>query len=209
MSAPSAEREAEFVVGGHVFSGAESEGAHGKIGLHVLPDDGLHPIAAERILGQHERRPARVALLARLEKPEQRALEIPLAQVAQHAVEHGGVQVVAAGVHHARVFGAPRQSRALLDGQRVDVGAQDDGPGPVAPPLDAGQDAGAGYRVPGDAGFGQCAADGFGRAALLEREFGAAVQFAAEFNGCHLCVFFGCQKSSRAIRMMLSALPMG
>jgi hypothetical protein len=56
------------------------------------------------------------------------------------AEEHGGVPVVAAGVHHAGVLGSEGKSRLLGDRERVDVGTKGD-PGPAALARDFGEDA--------------------------------------------------------------------
>ncbi len=68
----------------------------------MLADDRRNVVCGERIFGQHHARTARVALLAGLEQTYQRALEVALGgKRAKHAVEHGRMYVVAAGVHHA------------------------------------------------------------------------------------------------------------
>jgi hypothetical protein len=69
---------------------------------------------------------ARVPLLARLEHEDHRAGQVgpPGREQPRGAGQHGGVQVVAAGVHHARHRRRVRQPGLLGDGQRVHVAAQ-------------------------------------------------------------------------------------
>ena len=203
-----ADAEAELVVGRHVLAGAEPQGADLQRRLHVLAHDSPHVVSGEGILCEHERRSARVALLAGLEEPEDRALEVAAAlQAQQHAVEHGGMHVVAAGVHDARMLRPPRHVGPLVDGQRVDVGAQHHGTPQVAAALDRGQHARGGGAAVGDAGARQLFADERGGGLLAERELRIAVQVAAERHGVEGCC--GCfhQKTDCAMRRMLSVRP--
>jgi hypothetical protein len=65
------------------------------------------------------------ALLGRLEDEMHAAVEVArLGQVARRAEQHGGVPVVAAGVHLPRARGTVRERVAFRDRQRVHVGAQ-------------------------------------------------------------------------------------
>ena len=197
--------QAQLVAGGHVLAGAESEAADLDLRLDMLAQDGQDVVPGEGLLGEHERRPAGVALLARLEEPEDRAAEVGCSgEPLQHAVEYGGVDVVSAGVHDARVARAPRQTGLLVDGQGVDVGAQHHGP-PVGcrTSRDAGQDAGCGDGAVFDAQLREPGGDECRGLMLPEREFGMGMQVAAKFDGVH------CQKTVLAISMMFSALPMG
>jgi hypothetical protein len=96
--------------------------------------------ARERAIRDHRLR-APLALLRGLEEHPHRSLGAAPAQDARRRRPHGGVAVVAAGVHESgrqrRVGGAA----LLLDGQGVEVHAQEDGPPP--PPLRGGQETGA------------------------------------------------------------------
>ncbi len=79
---------------------------------------------------------AGAAFLGRLEDHDGGAGEVArLGEVARRAEQHGGVPVMAAGVHlagHGRLVG---QVVRLLDRQRVHVGAQSDHLGRVRPAL--------------------------------------------------------------------------
>ena len=112
------------------------------LGEGVQPEDRGRPRILERALLDHQRRTAllagRRALLGRLEDELHGARQLGLHR-AQHAGDpelHGGVDIVAARVHHADVLpevGAPdlrrkRQVRLFGDGKRIHVGAdRDDG----------------------------------------------------------------------------------
>jgi hypothetical protein len=73
---------------------------------------------------------ARAALLARLEHEDHVPGEItaPRAQQPRGPGQHGGVQVVPAGVHRTLDLGRVRQPGALGDRQGVHVAAQQHGP---------------------------------------------------------------------------------
>ena len=83
--------------------------------------EALHQPVVEHGLG------AGAALFGRLEDHHRGAGEIArLGEIARGAEQHGGVAVVAAGVHLARHRRFVRQVVRLLDRQRVHVGAQAD-----------------------------------------------------------------------------------
>jgi hypothetical protein len=68
------------------------------------------------------------AFFRRLENHHRGAVEIPrFGEIARRAQQHGGVAVMAAGMHLARRLGFIRQVVGLIDRQRVHVGAQADG----------------------------------------------------------------------------------
>ena len=189
VPARAADAEAQFVACRHVLSGPESEGPDLQLRFDVFADDGPHVVALERLFGQHQRGSARVALLARLEQPEERAPEIGrLGEGFQHAEQHRGVHVVAAGVHHALVLRSPLAVVPLRDGQGVDVGAQHRG-APVAfgglAALDAGHDARRCDPAVFDAQFVELLFDERRRVVFLERQFGVRMQAAAEFDRFH------------------------
>ena len=100
----------------------------------------LHGETLEQAILDHLARPAS-AFLGRLEDQVDRAIEITvLRQVLRRRQQHGGVAVVAAGVHLARVSAGMVEGVELLHGQRIHVGAQADGPATgttVAPVHDA------------------------------------------------------------------------
>ena len=90
----------------------------------------------------------RAALFGRLEDHDRIACEIAgLGKIARRPQQHGGVTVMAAGVHQALRPGSVRQIGRLLDRQRVHIRPQPDhlhvtvAGGPVA--LDDADDAGA------------------------------------------------------------------
>ena len=142
-------REAQFVAGGHVFPGAESQRPDLQLRLDVFAHHGTYLVPFERVFGQYQRRPARVALFARLEQPEERAAEVGFGgELLQYPEEYSRVHVVAAGVHDAGVARPPTDVVLFGDRQGVDVGAQHYGAAfgigfPV--PFDSGQ-----YARPGD-----------------------------------------------------------
>ena len=189
MAARPVHREAQFVACGHVFAGAESERPDFELRLDVFADHGPDVVAFERIFGQHQRRTARIALLARLEQPEYRAAEIRLGgQLLQHAEQHRGVHVVAAGVHDPLVAGAPVCVVPLVDRQGVDVGAQYHGPAfgvGFAAAFDLSQHARSGYGTVLDAQLREPGGDKGRRVVLPERQFGVHVQVTAELDGIH------------------------
>jgi len=74
---------------------------------------------------------ARTALLRRLEDDHRRAREIArLGEIFGGAEQHGGVAVMAAGMHLARHGRLVRETRLLFEWQSVHVGAQTDHLGP-------------------------------------------------------------------------------
>ena len=185
VAARAVDAEAQFVACGHVFPGPEPEGPDLQLRFDVFADDGPHVVALERLFGQHQRGSARVALLARLEQPEERAPEIGrLGEGFQHAEQHRGVQ----GVQHALVLRSPLAVVPLRDGQGVDVGAQHRG-APVAfgclAALDAGHDARRCDPAVFDAQFVELLFDERRRGVFLERQFGVRMQAAAEFDRFH------------------------
>ncbi len=187
MAAHALHREIEFVGRSHELARAESYLAHLQIGVDMLTDHRLDIVRVERLLGQHQRRSARSALLAGLEQSQNRTLEIGIGlQTLQHAVQHGRMAVVTAGVHNAGVARRPLHARKLRDRQRIDIGAKHHATFIVsAPPLDAGQQPRGGYRSKFDARLRQTLGNESRRRMLLEREFGPAMQFAAKILYIH------------------------
>ena len=100
-----ADRHAGIIV--HAVDLADAEALH-----HAVVEHGLA---------------AGAALLGRLEDHHRGAGEIArLGEIARGAEQHGGMAVMAAGVHLARHRRLVRQVVRLLDRQRVHVGAQPD-----------------------------------------------------------------------------------
>ena len=108
-----AERQARHVV--HAVDLLDAEAVH-----HPVLDHGAA---------------AGAALLRRLEDEHRRAGEAArLGQVARRAEQHGGVPVMAAGMHLAGRLRGPGLAALLVDRQRVHVGAQaDDAPASRSP----------------------------------------------------------------------------
>jgi hypothetical protein len=103
-----------------------------------------------------------------------------LRQVPGRGQQHGGVAVVAAGVHAAVVLRAVREVVLLLQRQRVQVGAQADGALAVAAAQHA-DDAGAGDAgVHLEAPFAQLVGHDLRGAVLLEAEFRVGMDVAAQ-----------------------------
>ena len=153
--------EAEFVAGGHVLPGPESQGTDLHLRFNVLADDGPDIVAVEWLLGQHERGAAGVALLAGLEEGQNRTPECGCGgELLHNPEEHGGMDVVSAGVHDAVVLRPPRDVVLFGNGQGVDVGAQHDGMfvvfGGFRPP-DGCQHAGLGDSAVSDSEAGRVA----------------------------------------------------
>ncbi|MNI26820.1 hypothetical protein D3C73_805370 [compost metagenome] len=114
----------KFVAGRHDGAGGQAELA----GLHAGPvvhaEHGFHRKALEQAVVDHALGAA-AAFFSRLEDHIYRARVIAmLGQVLRRGQQHGGVAVVAAGVHLAFVLAGVREAVDLLHGQRVHVGAQ-------------------------------------------------------------------------------------
>ena len=98
-----ADRQARHVV--HAEDAVDAEALH-----HAFLD---HLVAAA------------AAFLGRLEDDRHRAREVPrLGEIFRRTQQHGGVAVMAAGVHLAGNRGCVGLARGLADRQRVHVGAQ-------------------------------------------------------------------------------------
>ncbi|KAG0928829.1 hypothetical protein G6F31_017575 [Rhizopus arrhizus] len=113
------------VAGRHRRPGAEAEliDRHAR---HVV--DAEHGIAREFVeqpVPHHGACAGITAFFGGLEDQVDGAVEIAVArQVLGRAQQHGGVAIMAAGVHHARVLAGVRELVRFLHGQRVHVGAQ-------------------------------------------------------------------------------------
>ncbi len=154
--------------------------AERQAGLVVQGEDGVAGEPLEQPL-LHHHAAAALALLGGLEDEVDGALEVAgLRQVLRGAQQHGGVAVMAAGMHLAVVGGAMGERVALLDRQRIHVGAEADAAGRVAAP-DGADDAGLGEAAMHLAAeLLELGGDEVGRAALLESELGMGVDVAAE-----------------------------
>jgi hypothetical protein len=134
---------------------------------------------------------AAAALFGRLEDQVDRAVEIALlGKVLGGCEQHGGMAVVAAGVHLAGVLAFVFERVVLLHGQGVHVGAQANGAAAgaaVAPVHDADHAGGAHPTVDGDAPFRELAGHQIGGAHFFKAQFGVGVDVTAQAgNGCGL-----------------------
>ena len=137
---------------------------------HAVAGEALEQAVAEHRLG------AAQSLLGRLEDEMHGAVEVARrGEVARRAQQHGGVPVVAAGVHLAGVARLVGQVGGLLDRQRVHVGAQADGRA-VAGLQHPDHSRLADVAMHGAAEFGELAGDELGGAVLLEAELGMRMQ---------------------------------
>ena len=89
-------------------------------------EDGVHMGIFHHAGGYQLPRAAGHQILAGLENKLYRSGELVphVAQRSGNAQQHGGVQVMAAGVHHALVPTGKGQTRVLIDRQGVDIGPQ-------------------------------------------------------------------------------------
>ena len=89
--------------------------------------NGVAREAVKQAVFHHLQRTA-TAFFGGLKNQVQRAVKrAVLGQVLRGGQQHGGVAVVAAGVHHTVVAAAPVRTRGFGDGQRIHVGAQANG----------------------------------------------------------------------------------
>jgi hypothetical protein len=145
--------------------------------VDLLDAEALHHAVLDHLAA------AAAALFGRLEDHHRRAVEVARGgQVLGRAHQHGGVPVMAAGVHLARHLGAPGQIGLLLDRQGVHVGTQaHDLAGCVGLALDDGDHAGApdpGYHLVA-AELAQLGGHHLGRAHGVEQQLRVLVKVAA------------------------------
>ena len=108
----------------HHRAGPDREIADREAGIVVHPVHLLDPEAVHHAVVDHLAAAA-AALFGRLEDHHRGAVEVArLGEIFRGAEQHGGVAVVAAGVHLAGVLRLVGQAGGLLDRQRVHVGAQ-------------------------------------------------------------------------------------
>ena len=128
------------------------------------------------------------AFLGRLEYQldSARKLRSQLLEHRGNTDQRRGVDIVAAGMHQARLGAGERQAGLLLDRQGVHVRAdREHRARPTA--LDQANDAGlADAGLVGDAKSREFACNDPGGADLLETEFGVGVNVAADFDQCRL-----------------------
>ena len=120
------ERNLDVIGRRHHGAGTDGELADRQAGIVVHAVDFVDAETADQPVLDH-RQGAGATLLRRLEDDHGGAGEIAgLGQVFRGAEQHGGVAVMAAGVHLARHRGLVRQPGLFLERQRVHVGAQPD-----------------------------------------------------------------------------------
>ena len=152
--------------------------------LHARPvvnaEDGLHRELLEQAVLHHLARAA-AAFFGRLEHQVDGAVEIAVPeQVARRGQQHCGMPVMAAGVHLAGVRAGMGEVVVLGHRQRVDVGAQADGPAGVAVLDDADHAGLAQAAVDRDAPVGQRLGDDIGGALFLKAQFRVGMDVASD-----------------------------
>ena len=111
-----------------------------------------------------------------------REIAAPLGEQARGAEQDGGVHVVSAGVHLARHLRPVGHVLAVLERQRVDVGAQRDARS-RASALDGAEHAGLRDAVAvGNAELVEQRLHARGGAVLLEAELGVTMEIAADLD---------------------------
>ena len=154
--------------------------ADGEPPVHVRAEDRGHAIERPRVEDRLRPPPG---LLGRLQHDQHVAGGGTRRQEMRRAHRPGGVDVVSARVHHARVLRREWQPRFLRDGQRIDVPPYGDRrPGGVAP-ADAGHDARARDALEsGGLDPRQRRLERRGRASFLSRQLWVAVQVAPQLD---------------------------
>ena len=138
------DHDGKGIGGGKERPRTDRELAHGQAGHVVHAVDLLDVPAVHHAVVAHHLA-ATAAFFGRLEDHHHRAVEVAgFAQVFRGPQQHGGMPVMAAGMHHARGFRGMRGACRLDDRQRVHVGAQpDDLARGIGPPPDHADNPGA------------------------------------------------------------------
>jgi hypothetical protein len=125
MPAAAVDGDVRRVAGGHEGPAAEAEIAGRHARVVVQAEDGVARKALEQAVFDHAlRATAQPGFFGRLEHQVHRAAEVARArQLLRRAQQHGGVAVVAAGMHHAGVAAGVGLAGGFGDGQGVHVGA--------------------------------------------------------------------------------------
>ena len=143
-------------------------------------EDYVHREQIEQPVVDHLARAA-AAFLGGLKDEVDGTVEIAMGgQVSGGGQQHGGVTVVAAGVHSAAVHARVREGVVLGHRQCVDVGAQANGTARVAVLDDADHSGLPQAPVHGNAPGGQCAGDQVRGPLLLKPEFGMGMDVAPQ-----------------------------
>ena len=114
--------DGEAILRRHDGAGGDGDLAEGDAGLHMSADDGIGRKTGKEACIKHGLC-AHDGLFRRLENKQDIACKGILCGVEHHrcAKQDGDMHIVAAGVHHAGVFGADRIIGALRHGQRIDI----------------------------------------------------------------------------------------
>src|SRR6185312_12671085 len=127
MCADTLDIDGQRVGGRHHRSGADPECADGHPWIVVHPENFLDTKTIHQPIVDHGLA-ATAAFFRRLEDDNGRAREIPgLREIAGSTEQHGGMAVMAAGVHLSRNSRLVRQVVRFLDRKRIHVGAQANG----------------------------------------------------------------------------------
>ena len=170
--------QGEEAAAAHAHPGLHADRAAGQVRGHVDGKDCVHAVQYPG-LQQGTARPGE--LLRRLKhQPHPAGQGLPLLpQQGGGPQQHGGVGVVAAGVHHAGDLGGKGQAGGLLDGQGVHVRPQQHrGAGMAAENL--GHHTGVPHRAEGDGPGGQLLSYPAAGLKLLESQLGPLVEGAAQ-----------------------------
>ncbi len=182
VAALAAYGDLELVARGHHRPRADGEVPTAAPGQLCMPKTASHGEFFEEAVLDHLARPA-AAFFGRLEDQVDRAVEVAvLREMARRGQQHGGMAVMAAGVHLARLRAGMGEFVELLHGQRVHVGTQADGPAAgaaVAAVHDAHHAGGAHAAVNRDAPGFEFLRDHVGGAHFLEAQFRVGVDVAA------------------------------
>ncbi len=172
--------ELEDVVGRHHRARAHRDGADRLARPVVHAEDGIDRELIEEALLDHDAAAALV-LLGGLEDDMHGAGEAArLGEIARGPQQHGGVAVMAAGVHAARVLGAVREAVLLHDVERVHVGPQADRAARPLAALDGADHTGSGQAAMDlDAEGGELLCDELGGRVLLEGGLGVGMEVVA------------------------------
>ena len=142
VAADAVDGDGEFIRRRHDAAGPDGELAGRQAGQIVEAIDLLDREALHQAILEHGASPC-PAFFGGLEDEHGLAVEIArLGEVARGAEQHGGVPVMAAGMHLSRHGRGPGLAGGLADRQRVHVGTQADGPARAAvAAIDDGHDA--------------------------------------------------------------------
>ncbi|MDT4836594.1 hypothetical protein FQZ97_703010 [compost metagenome] len=216
VAADAFDHHVQQVLGGHQRTRAEAQVAGFQAGHVVHAVQGFAGESLQQAIGEHGLGAA-LAFLGGLEDQVERALEVARGrQVARRAQQHGGMAVVAAGVHASGVATAVGQAGVFEYGQGIHVGAQAQGAAgaAIAQHADHAGVADAGVHL--IAPFTQQARHQGGGALFFETQFGVGVDVLAQCleldgdvvePGLDMCVTSHCCCSPRGSAAALRGWP--